>query len=273
MTIKTVGQQLRQLREQRGISQRELSRLTGISQGQISKLERGRARPGEREWLLLREHLGLPRTAPPERLARPFPSTTFRAPRPQARGAGEVSFEARYYRARKVFGPLADSCLRKIRARRDAPLALQFLNEALLDSSYEAMFWMLLLAEEGRPCWYALLKAGFRSHRVVDRRRRTAGDSRQPCMQLGRSVLLFPQVHLDARKAYYRLDVLALVTRDRRRLWVNIEIDGSGHMGDLDEQRQADLGLPTLRLGKSHLVKFGVVEWLIPRLLGQLESA
>lgn len=168
---------------------------------------------------------------------------------------------------------LADVCLGKIRARQDAPLTLRFLTTVRLDSAYEAMFWMLLLAEGGRPCRYTLLKAGFRLHRVVDDRRNTAGDARQPCLQLGQNVLLFPQVSLDVRKAYYRLDVLALVVRRGRRLWVNIEIDGSGHAGDLDEQRQADLGLPTLRLEKSRLVQIGLVEWLLAQLLAHLEGA
>ncbi len=275
MSIKTVGQQLRQLRKRKGFSQRELSHLTGISQGQICKMECDCAHPSERVWLLLDAHLGLSRARPPERLALPCASTAFRGPRsrPRVSRAGEVSFEARFYRARKVFGMLADVSLGKIRARQDAPLALRFLTTTRLDSAYEAMFWMLLLAEGGTPCRYALLKAGFRHHRAVDDRRNTVGDMRQPCLQLGQSVLLFPQVSLDVRKAYYRLDVLALVVRRGQRLWVNIEIDGSGHAGDLDALRQADLGLPTFRLGKSRLVQIGLVEWLLAQLLAHLEGA
>ena len=44
-SVIAIGESVRELRALRGISQKELARMTGIDQGDISKLERGKGNP------------------------------------------------------------------------------------------------------------------------------------------------------------------------------------------------------------------------------------
>lgn len=58
-----VGQQLKQLREERGISIRELSRISGISANALSMIERGLTSPSVSTLYRLTDSLNLPITA------------------------------------------------------------------------------------------------------------------------------------------------------------------------------------------------------------------
>jgi len=58
-----VGQLLRQLREERGISIRELSRLSGLSANALSMIERGRTSPSVSTLYRLTDALNVPITA------------------------------------------------------------------------------------------------------------------------------------------------------------------------------------------------------------------
>lgn len=276
MNIKTFGQLIRDLRKTKKLTQTDLARLTGISQSRISKLERGKRHLHQHEWPTLRQHLDIRQEVPPERMDLPFPSRCFQVARPECFPTADGDFSVRFHRARKVFGKLASTCMQKVQARDDAKIALRFLNEACTDSAYEAMLWMQGLASGGQPCWHSLLRAGFRRLRVVDRQfKMSVGDVRHPCLQLpfiDGAILLFPQVNIDARKAYYRLDALVCVTRDKQRCWVDLEVDGGGHPGDFDHEREHDLGLPTIRLTKSDLLQPDLFERLLPRLVAFLSD-
>ncbi len=59
----SVGQQLRQLRDERGISMRELSRISGLSANALSMIERGLTSPSVSTLYKLTDALNLPITA------------------------------------------------------------------------------------------------------------------------------------------------------------------------------------------------------------------
>jgi hypothetical protein len=131
----------------------------------------------------------------------------------------------------------------QIMQREDAAVCLKFLQEARTDSGVEAQLWMLLLAEGGQPGCFSPMRAGFRRLAVVHgQSREVIGDLRLPCLTMDTEhwfAMLFPQVTLDARRAFYRLDALVGVWAARQRLWLNLEVDGQGHRSAFDSQRQS----------------------------------
>ena len=78
--------------------------------------------------------------------------------------------------------------------------------------------------------------------------------------------MLFPQLTLDTRKAYFRLDATLCMRDGRQRVWMNIEIDGAGHDGEFDAERQRLLGMPTIRLDRQALLTEDLVTMLATRL-------
>lgn len=278
MSYYTIGEQIRALRKKKGWSQDRLGQQTGLSQSRISKLESGSRYPTSQEWTVLRQHLGIAPGAPfvPKRPL-PYPESGWRVPPPDYHCIGDVPLSSRVYKACKSFGALADRSLLAIRKHSNRELVFRFLNEACLDSGHEAMFWLHALSAGGSPCWYAPSKAGFRQHRLVERgtQRKTVTDLRLPCLELkreGLALLLFPQVTVDTRRAYYRLDALACVTNGKKRCWVNIEIDGAGHDGEFDLERERALNLPAVRLNRDDLACEAMFEELLGRLRRCLET-
>lgn len=264
------------MRINKGWSQDKLAEAMGIQQSRISKLELGQRPISEDEWLRLCHHLQSSGTLP-KRRPLPYPEPSWRVRPPELFLQGDVPLSARVNRARKTFGSEVDRCLRVIRQRDDATLSFKFLNDACLDSGDEGMFWLLALAGGGRACWYPLSKAGFRQHRAVDASgNRSVSDLRLPCLEASReesSLLMFPQVRLDVRRAYYRLDALCCVRSGKRRCWVNLEIDGQGHDPEFDAQRQAHLDLPTVRLTRADLKRPDLLDEMERRLLKALDTA
>lgn len=277
MRIITIGERLRFLRRQKNWSQRYLSKLTGISQSHLSKIESGKQYPTEKEWEALLGHLDAVATSLPEKLPLPYPNSAWSTTGPGLACTADVPLNARIYRARKSFGSLLDKLLDRVAKGEDAPLSFKFLNDACLDSGHEAMFWVHGMAVGGRACWYSPVRAGFRMFPIVNgpEERKVIGDLRHPCMEISRAnygFLLFPQLRLVTRRGFYRLDALACVRRGGRRCWVNIEIDGGGHDGEFDIERESQLRLPTIRLRKSHLADPEMFAGLEKRLLDILDD-
>jgi transcriptional regulator with XRE-family HTH domain len=277
MKIMTIGERLRTLRGQKNRSQRYLSKQTGISQTRISQIEDGRQHPTKKEWEQLQRSLGAVATPLPVKLQRPYPNQAWATNRPELSWTVEAPVNARIYRARKSFGPIFDKLLSRVAGREDAPLSFRFLNDAGLDSGDEAAFWIHGFAVGGRACWYSPVRAGFRSLPIVDgpEERKVIGDLRHPCLEILRAnygILLFPQLRLITRRGFYRLDALACIRRGRKRCWVNIEIDGGGHDGEFDAERESQLRLPTIRLRKSHLADPAMFASLEQRLLDILDD-
>jgi transcriptional regulator with XRE-family HTH domain len=271
------GERLKALRKHRNWSQRYVSRQIGMSQPRLSQIESGKRHPTEKEWQALQSFLNTASTPLPERLQLPYPSQAWAVTRPEFLCATEVPLNARIYRARKSFGALFDRLLDRVAAREDSSLSLRFLHDACLDSGDETTFWVAGLAVGGRACWYSPARAGFRKFPVVDgpQDRKVIGDLRQPCLEILRSsygLLLFPQLRLVTRRGFYRLDALVCVRQGRDRCWVNVEVDGGGHDGEFDFERQSQLQLPTIRLKKRQLADPDMFADLEKRLLAILQE-
>lgn len=272
MNNKTLGEELRYRRKLRGLTQPDLARRTGIAQARISKLELDKRLPSNAEWHSLRHHLALPQVFRTEKIPLPFPLPCWRVSREELALVKEMPLSSRIYRAQKSFGSLFCEKLDLVNQRDDHPLPTRFLNQACLDSGHEAMFWLHGLSAGGRPCWYAPLKAGFRQFPILDRSaaQKVVGDVRQPCLEIvreGYGLLLFPQVTVQTRRGCYRLDVLVCILRGKKRCWANVEIDGGGHDGEFDREREDNLRLPTLRLTKAHLANTDMLAALEARLV------
>lgn len=267
MSYVTSGARLKAARDLRQWSQAVLSEQSGIPASRLSALETERRYPTEQEWEQLRECLRLGPYEPPVELP-VAPRRCHTAP-PAAEQA-ERTFAQRFHAARCQFGSAADLVMSQIKEREDAAVCLRFLQQARTESGVEAMLWMRLLAEGGHPRCFSPLRAGFRRLSVVHGQSREGiGDVRQPCLTLETEhgfAMLFPQVTVDARRAYYRLDALMGLWVGRQRLWLNLEVDGEGHRSDYDLQRQSHLGLEAVRLSPGDLRDPGLLPLLARRL-------
>lgn len=253
MSTQTFGLRLKAARDLRHLSQHDVAKLLGKTQGRVSALERGVRSVNEAERQILDNAFPELRRLPLSKGPKlPPPSEIWRAAHSPRSVPGERSFTSRMRTARKAFGRSPDVLLDKIRSRDDAGLCLEFLEKAGLDSSLECMFWLALLAEGARPRGWPPSRVGFHQHRLVDPSSRlnvTHADA--PCLEIALencACLLFPQVTVDVRVAYYRLDALVSVRGPRGQFWLDLEIDGQGHVGTFDLERQELLQLLTVRL-------------------------
>lgn len=252
------------------MSQDALAELTGIAQGRLSQLERGERSVCEAEIPLLRTHLGVALEAGSARAVLPAPSRAWRLDRPSVKLTSARSTEARKVAAFRSFGARAERAVAAMRARSDLHLCEEFLEQSGIDSGHEFLFWAELLAAGARPCSTAPATVGFRALRVAEPSTWvTVNDLSSPCLEVtigGYPCLLFPQLTLDTRKAYFRLDATLCMRDGRQRVWMNIEIDGAGHDGEFDAERQRLLGMPTIRLDRQALLTEDLVTMLATRL-------
>ena len=257
MRTSNIGKLIRKARRRRNWTQTAVSRSTAICQGRLSQIENGQRLPSEPELERLRVLLGL-ETREIQKADLPYPSKSWRVAPPVAFSRSEHPVQARFHAARKRFGPLLFQNLCRVQHRPDHRLSQCFLEQAGLDSGYEYLFWLRLLAVGGQACWIAPVKAGFRQKSIVDSKTKCfVGDVRHPAIELIRgkfACLFFPQPTVETRGRYYRLDALVCYRHDRRRLWVDLEIDGLGHDSAFDDERQNFLGLRTVRLSPSDLI-------------------
>ena len=233
----------------------DLASRVGLSQSRISRLETGRDNPSQDEWAKLGACLNLWPAKIQPKLKRPVPDEVWHKDKPVIVSVEDRSAQMRSA-ARKTYGPF-DKLMRLIRERDDRRLCEKFLRESASESGDEYFFWVRLVAAGGKPCWLSLFRAGFRASAVVESKSKIAiGDVRRPCLQVdgpNASWLLYPQVTLDARKTYYRLDARASVRTGDLQLWVDLEVDGRGHDARWDEFREQQLDLPTIRLTPTDL--------------------
>jgi transcriptional regulator with XRE-family HTH domain/very-short-patch-repair endonuclease len=253
----SVGDRIVAARDKRQWKQSVLCRKTSIPASRLSRIENGTRYPTEDEWRRLADVLGLgPYRRPPDE---PSPSAGWKAIPPRLTHSLDKPLACRYYAARRTFSEHLDGALARVKARDDADLAEHFLHRCGLDSSLEYWFWLCLLAVGAWPRWFSPLKAGYRTHSVVDRQTNcVAGDLRHACLEQeirGGTLLLFPQVTVETRRGQFRLDALVCVRIPRHRLWINFEIDGGGHHHDpaYDRERQKALGLDTIRFTTADL--------------------
>ena len=258
MTKTTVGARLKTARKKRQWTLANLGRQAGITKSRLSQFENEHRYPTEQEWDRLRPLLNLAAYQPFERCELPAARKLWTAPEPSLNAELDRPLTSRLYAARKSFGAeMVDQALALMNRREDRALCAKFLERAGVESGHELLFWLKLLGAGAQPCRISLAKAGFRRLAVVDQKTRDIlGDLRHSCLDLEGdhfACLFFPQVTVDTRKAFFRLDALACVYSGRERYWVNIEIDGQGHNHRFDEERQEMLGLSTVRLDSSEV--------------------
>ena len=253
----SVGDRIVKARDKRQWKQSALCRKTSIPASRLSRLEKGTRYPTEDEWRRLADVLGLgPYQRPPDE---PSPSAGWKAIPPPLTQSQDKPLASRYYAARRTFREDLERMLARVKARQDADVGEHFLHRCGLDSSLEYWFWLCLLAIGAWPRWFAPLKAGYRTHSIVDRKTNcVAGDLRHPCLEMevsGGTLLLFPQVTVQTCRGLFRLDALVCVRTPRHRFWVNFEIDGGGHDHDpaYHRDRQQALGLDTIRFTTADL--------------------
>jgi DNA-binding XRE family transcriptional regulator len=279
MNKQTPGDRLKAARKMADMKQAQVARLTGISQSRLSALESGRRPCSVDEWLRLRACLPLGPLDLPEKLVLPTPRPMWRATAPERTTSGQCAPSVREFAAKKSFGQLAVQAGAQAARLHNPALIAKFFSDAGLDSGHEHRFWTQLMAEGGAPCWFRPLKAGFEDLCVVQREtKKNLSDRRLPCLDVAGKTwdwLLWPQVTIDARQAYYRLDALAKVQRNGESHWLNLEIDGEGHDSEFDHRRARHLGLPTVRLKRAELAlpnAFKVLESKVADLLDQTKA-
>lgn len=266
MSNESAGAKIKLAREKKQWKPAILARAADLSPSRLSRLESGESHPSREEWSRLDAHLELGPYPILDRLELP-PVRRRWFPNVPDLTAPERPLAARLHAARKLFGHAAERVISAMEGRADRAHCEKFLEDANLESGYECMFWLILLACGARPGRHSLLRAGFRKFAVVDPHSKEArGDVRFACLDVdiaGCECLLFPQVTLDTRKRIFRLDVLACLYTPRHRTWVNIELDGYGHDSTFDHERQHLLSLPTAR--------FQTIDLSSPDLMAVLE--
>lgn len=160
---------------------------------------------------------------------------------------------------RKHDAPVMDGLRAAIRAREDLTECLQHLHRTRCDSKFELSVYAHALADGAGICEASVLRLGFTRLPAVDEDTREPVGHRPMVAYLLRSetlrVLLLPQVSLEVENGtVYTLDALALVIHGRRRIWIDFEVDGSGHRSTWDRQRAEALGLPEARFNEEDVV-------------------
>jgi transcriptional regulator with XRE-family HTH domain len=276
MNTTTPGQRLKSARKLTGRTQGSVATATGLTQSRISQLELGKRYPTEEEWARLQEEFPRAFLGPLPQRKLPAPSEDWRARAPRRPLPSGPPFSSRLHNARKTHGVLVDKILSAVRARENGDLALQVLEQAGLDSGLEVLFWLFLLLAGAKPCCWAIAHAGFQAHRVAyPETGINITHSLGPCLEMEFphfKALLFPQVSIDVRKAYYRLDALVCIKTAKERIWLDVEIDGRGHDATYDAERQARLQLPVLRLTTEDVTSPNLLENLERRLASLFQA-
>lgn len=258
MNNNSQGFRLKAARKKLRLSQVALSKLTGISQARLSQLERGERRVAAPEIPVLLARLGVNFEKTPPRVVLPAADRAWRIARPTLELCSTRPTEARKNAALRSFGARVERALARVQRRPDAEFCQEYLRQSGLDSGHEYLFWVELLAADAKPCLMAPATVGFRSLRIADPANwATVNDVPCPCLEIdiaGYPCLLFPQLTLDTRKAYFRLDATLCVRDGRDRVWMNIEVDGAGHDGEFDAERARLLGMSTIRLDRQALL-------------------
>ncbi|HXE73130.1 MAG TPA: helix-turn-helix transcriptional regulator [Candidatus Nitrosotenuis sp.] len=260
---------LRTLRRERGLSQRDLARLTGISAAKLCRFEKGERSPGRQELEELCEALdlsfervvrgtlwepprrGRPARAVEKRVERVFASEEFYAL------AGQRDFARRLAACRQQFPRRCAELEKVIDHRSDLGKVQRFLADLPCGSGCECLLVLQLVALGAVPARLSPLRLGFPDPRLRDPVSRAyVGHRLFPALVLelkGLLAVFFPQVPVRTERFPCELDFLVAVHDGRASVWLNLEVDGPGHDGSRDLPRAEQLGLPTCRLSQAEL--------------------
>lgn len=270
------GRQLRKAREARQWRLVDLSRLCGIAVPRLSAIENEHRSPSTAEWERLGSVLRLPLAAP-RRTELPRVPRVWLRPEPRLNENAIYPASRRVAAARRVYGRLSEDALQALRFRDDRKLCEEFLEQARMDSSLEALLWLRLLAAGVAPHRASPHRVGFRRRAILDpSSNHYIGDCLLPCLAVKAglySCLLFPQVTLDTKNGAFRLDALACAKRRGARRWLDLEVDGGGHSSRFDLERETAVGLPTLRLSESEVTRPDLMEHLGRRMEEVLDES
>ena len=255
-----IAEALLKARKTLDLTQLEAQEMCGIDRRRLSLFETGKGAPTTDELARLKA-AGLleKRAAMPQEVKRNYISRWGdRLPAPSREPAHPLN--ARIAAAKARFGDSMERALGRLGAGEERLRALDFLTHSCSDSSTETFVSVSLLAAGASPLWIAPSRAGFRLLPILDRKtRHIISDLRHPCLEhtLGAlQICVFPQLTVLASKGrHFRLDALVGVRLKHRRVWVNLEIDGSGHDNHGDDERQKLIGLPTVRINDADLRK------------------
>jgi len=173
----------------------------------------------------------------------------------------EMTFAGRLVGARRQseYEDVLRSVFARLDQRPDRDPTLLSLVDLPCGSGAEATFVFRLLDLEARVVTFAPLALGVCDTRLRDPRSLDYVGGR-PMRALAVTwshctVVFWPQVPMRTGSASYNLDYLLAAREGNAFAYGDYEIDGLGHDGNRDAERQSRLALPTLRLGHHDLVR------------------
>lgn len=264
---------LHRLMDELGWNRKDLVLASGLRRQRLSEILRGLRLPNRKELVALSRALGVsmegviretlwqpprrqPRSSRPERaIERTFGmAELYLAPL-------EVPFAGRLAAARRQseYEALLTSVFARLDKRRDRDRILASLVDLPCGSGAEATFVFRLLDLEARVVTLAPLALGVSDSRLRDLVTRDyvgARPMRALALNLPHcAVVLWPQVPVRTESAGYTLDYLLAAKEGGAFIFGDLEIDGLGHDGSRDVERQAGLALPALRIDHPDLIR------------------
>ena len=242
---------------------------TRIDRRRLSQMELGKRQPSQEELVRLAELGVLQEFRREPRTNRCFRSRWVQPPRACDR-QGERPLDARIAAAKKAFPGQIGALLSRLGDNEERGRKMDFLRNACLESGEELRFWLEFCAEGSKVHWLAPCRTGFRKLPILDpKTQEVVSDVRFPGLAFeleGLQILAFPQLTMTARGYTYRLDALLGVMTGGGRAWINVEVDGAGHVTQFDAERQERLGLLTIRITTDDLRSGEVRKRLAQRL-------
>lgn len=244
---------LKKRRRAQKLRQTELAKLCDIPVRKLNKFERGLRVPSGEELARLEWELGSFygcsfRPSRYHETLRNQASRLCQTPEPFF-PPKDRSNAVRYRAALHRYPDLVAKLTQRIRARPDFGLVNYFSEAIASGSAEECLYLMHLLAQGGQPGWLVPTSLGWLPHPVVDPDTREWVTHRPlPLVVVGQSYY-FLQVSF-ATPALYSVDVLRWDGR-----WTVVEIDGEGHRGEGDEEKEAAVQLPFERIKTAELLR------------------
>ena len=254
------GEQLRNIRKNRGLTLEALASQTGIDFRRLSSFECSVRRPNARELSVLSTAL----------------ETSFHLP-PSSR----LSSPERLYARPPRLEMHLPSCLSRLRAARkhypELYRAVQgliwpnrhFLHRYPTDSTPEVFLPLMLLKEDFTSAALSPLRLDFRQWAVVhgaDGDYLQAGDVRHVALWRGEFVCL-PQVTMQPKRGTWRVDCLVRYQSGRYRRWCYLELDGPHHHPDRDHEKSDALAMPVVRFRDTDFCRPDFVDWLLSQII------
>lgn len=271
---RSLPHELRALRQELALGQRQVERAAGLAPRRLSHIERGLRPPREEELREICRVLGVSLGALKEATGWETrgPGRSGGEVRRKVRGLfgartpfrwpAQVPFEGYLASVFRGHGGTARALDQRILGRLDRGAVERFLQDFPCGARGEALLVLHLLARSWKPALFAPLELGFADPRVRDFRDRPTrpyvGHRPMPALATvrnGFAAVAIPQVPLqgEAGSPCHVLDFLIFVRSGSTVACGDLEIDGPGHDAARDEERKRGLGLDTLRFADAEL--------------------